>query len=190
MAGSDCSDAYALLGLPRTLVGDEESVRAAHRAAVLACSQGAMPGSAASLNEARDVLLDPARRVKHWLGLCGWNRWQAVPLSEEFMEFFSRLGPIIHQAQDLSRQLSRQSTALGRASLAPRVLALRRQLEFCSEQLRGLQDPILASLRLLDDHGQPLAEEQLASVAMDQARLAYLVKWRHQISQALGALFF
>jgi hypothetical protein len=188
MSPSEPTDAFALLELPRRLSLAEAEVLQAHHAAVLKASgDSAMQGR---LHEAREVLIDHPRRIRHWLELAGWSQWQAVPLSESFMASFGRLGPVLHESLELARQLEASSTALGRARLAARVLGLRQRLEACAAELEALKLPMLESLAQFDQLSLEQQTANLGALAMEQARWAYLGKWQAQIQQAVGRLFF
>lgn len=181
-------DHFATLGLPRLAALDDESIQRAF----LAKSKEAHPDQSGgdtefstSVNEARNTLALPERRLKHLLELNGQTGWKAVPMDESFMEVFSRLGTALPQAQALADKVARSQSALTKALLASEEMKLRELLESIGSAIHDLRESLLDHLPHLDRRIAQRDEDVWADLQAVQARLSYTAKWQAQVREAL-----
>lgn len=176
------TDFFALLGLPRSAALDEAVLQAAwHEKSRVAHPDqpGGSAALAAEVNAAYETLSAPEKRLKHLLELHAVP-WRAIPIPEDLMRLFSRIGPLLQQAAALVKKKQQAASALARALLAPQEMRLREELEELGTCIEARRGEILASL--------PPTDAGLKQLQVDQATLAYLAKWQGQIREALLAL--
>jgi hypothetical protein len=167
-------DCFARLGLPRRAALTEAQVTEAYFAAV------AERAGSAELHEAYETLLRPERRLKALLELDGppeASAWRTVPMSEELMNVFLRLGNARSSAEALIAKKQGTSSALAQALLERQVLVQRDDLECLGLAIDEQRTALTGSLLGL--------EGQWQSLATIQAQLSYLSKWQTQIAELL-----
>jgi hypothetical protein len=181
-------DAFQLLGLPRRAALDEAAVKAAYDARV----GGAEGPAAGALNTAYETLSAPHLRLRHLKELLAEGgagpAWAPVRMEPEWMTLFETLGGLLQQGADLVRQRDAAASALAKALLAPRTLALAGELEQLQQRLESLETGCLEGLAQLDEAMEAKDVGALARLSDAQARLAYLAKWRAQAREMLWRL--
>ena len=184
------SNAFALLGLPRAAALDPDALQQAWLAASRSAhpdQPGGDPARAAEINAAHQTLLAPEKRLKHLLDLHAVP-WKAVPISEEMMTLFGRIGSALQSSAALLKRRQAAASALAKALLAPDEMRLREALEALAVQIESDREAHLAALPALDTRLQSGDDTVLPDLQILQARLAYLSKWQQQLREALLSL--
>lgn len=184
------SNAFALLGLPRTAALDPDALQQAWLTASRAThpdQPGGDAARAAEVNAAHQTLLAPEKRLKHLLDLHEVP-WKAVPISEEMMTLFSRIGTALQSTASFLKRRQSAASALAKALLAPDEMRLREDLEALAVQIEADREKHLATLPALDTRLQSGDSTVLPDLQILQARLAYLSKWQQQLREALLSL--
>lgn len=176
-------DAFELLGIGKRLVISEDELRAAFREAGKRAhpDAGGDHAAFAMVAEARAILSDPARRLRHWLECQGIEAPEHGPLPGFVMDLFGVVGAAMQQADEVARQREGARSALAKALLEPRVLAARDALEAARTQVDAAINAELARL--------PAIEAAPGPAAAHHARaLAFLGKWKEQLRAKFAAL--
>ncbi|MEZ5383881.1 MAG: hypothetical protein R3F13_00040 [Prosthecobacter sp.] len=184
------SNAFALLGLPRAAALDPDALQQAWLAASRAAhpdQPGGDAARAAEINTAHQTLLSPEKRLKHLLELHEVP-WKAVPISEEMMVLFGRIGAALHDTTSFIKRRQAAASALAKALLAPEEMRLREKLEALAAEIEGDRETHLAHLPAIDARLESGDTATLHDLQILQARLAYLSKWQQQIREALLSL--
>lgn len=184
------SNAFALLGLPRAAALDPDALQHAWLAASRAAhpdQPGGDAARAAEVNAAHQTLLAPEKRLKHLLDLHEVP-WKAVPISEEMMTLFSRIGTALQSTASFLKRRQSAASALAKALLAPDEMRLREDLEALAVQIEADREKHLDTLPALDTRLQSGDSTVLPDLQILQARLAYLSKWQQQLREALLSL--
>lgn len=184
------SNAFSLLGLPRAAALDPDALQQAWLAASRAAhpdQSGGDAARAAAVNAAHQTLLAPEKRLKHLLDLHEVP-WRAVPISQEMMDLFSRVGTTLQSTTAFINRRQAAASALAKALLAPEEMCLREDLETLATQIEADREAHLTTLPALDTRLQTGDTTVLPDLQTLQARLAYLSKWQQQIREALLSL--
>lgn len=176
-------DAFGKLGLERRLEVSADELREAFREAGKRAhpDAGGQAEAFASVEEARQVLADPGRRLRHWLELQGVEGGLRGSVSGAMMELFSRVGAGLQGADGLIRERERARSALAKALLEGRVQATREELESLSERISEATDACVGCFGRIE-----AGELDGWQVARD---LAFLEKWRAQVRERFGGLW-
>jgi curved DNA-binding protein CbpA len=182
---------FDLLGLPVRAALDEEALQAAFHAA----SRNAHPDQAggdaalsAELNAAVETLKSPVSRLRHLIETQAEAKWRAVPLDQEMMALFERLGPLLQHSQAFLNKKKTATSALGRALLATEEMTLREALEELNGRIEVQWRAMEERLPAWDARMAAGDAAAWADLQAEQARFAYLAKWRAQIREALLGL--
>lgn len=186
-------DAFRLLNLPpRAALAEEELQAAWLGAARLAHpdQEGGDSETSAGLNAALEILKSPVTRLKHLLEHYSNTPWRAVPLDAGLMGLFEKLGPLLQQAGAFLKKKQAATSALARALLANEEMRLREALEELGLRLDEAWRAHEAALPMLDERLAQNPEDAAAwsELQAQQARLAYLAKWRAQVRETLLGL--
>jgi curved DNA-binding protein CbpA len=189
------ADYFALLDLPKSASLDEETLQRAYLEKTRESHPDQAEGDSllsTELNAARDTLGSTARRLKHLLELesaSPASSWGTVPLDQQMMGVFEKLGPALQGASALIRELEMAKSSLAKALLSDRVMRQRETLEGIGHELEAVSSDMLAKLPELDNRRQTGDPQVMREMHQTQARFAYLEKWRAQICEALAKLF-
>ncbi len=187
------TDAFAVLGLPRSVALDGEALRKAYAAH----SRSAHPDHggdeirAADVNAAYETLRTPDKRLKHLLELAApedERRWRTVPMDEGMMSLFSELGKALEASTRFIEQKSKAQSALGKALLANEEMQQREALERIGFELENCRLEMEALLPGLDAALETQDASAWKQLGATQAKFAYLAKWQTQVRERLLAL--
>ncbi len=176
-------DAFAELGLERRLGVSEEEIRAAFREAgkVRHPDAGGDAADFAKLQEALAVVSNPSARLKHWLELEGIEGGMRGAVRGELMELFSRIGPVLQEADAVIREKEVARSVLAKALLEGKVQACRERLEECQEWVETNASGLCGDFAQVEQgltDGWELARE-----------LAFLGKWAAELRARYAALW-
>jgi curved DNA-binding protein CbpA len=186
------TDAFALLGLPRSASLTEDEVRAAFQKAAAA----AHPDSAAdeternartaqftALNEASATLTSLPRRLRHLLELEYPDtsaQKTGAPMDGAMMELFSNTAAAVQRAAAVQSQKQQAATALARAMLAKEEMQAQEELEAATLKVEAARAALEESLPALDG---------ATALSAAAARAAFLEKWQAQLRAAFAGFF-
>lgn len=183
-------DAFTLLGMPRVAALDESALHQAWLEAGRATHPD-LPGGdsarSADVNAAFETLQAPEKRLKHLLEL-HQVPWRAVPIDENMMALFGRLGAALQEVAAFLKHKQAATTALSQALLAPREMRLREALELLAQEVETGRATCLAALPELDARLQAGDNTALEDLQAMQARLSYYARWQGQTRESLLAL--
>jgi hypothetical protein len=176
-------DHFATLALSRAPWVDADALKARflERSAVAHPDAGGTAAGFAALNEAWQVLRDPAARLRHYLEL---ENPEALPLAAatpaDLGDLFMEVAGARQEAQRLAAKLSVAASPLARSLLAgERRDRLARQealLQVITTRLEAAAATLAAG------------ERDPATLAGLLARMVYLGKWSAQLREAVLAL--
>lgn len=176
-------DHFAALSLPRSPWLDAEMLkhRFHERSASVHPDAGGSAAAFAALNEAWQILRDPATRLRHYLELenpGGLSLAAATPadLGDLFMDVASAR----QEAQRLATKLAAASSPLARSLLAGEKQTRLAQLEALLERTRAPLETAHASLAA--------GERDPANLAALLAHMVFLGKWSTQLRESILAL--
>ena len=179
---------FKTLDLPQAAALADETLQSAY----LQKSKTAHPDQAggdtqiaAAINEAREILAHPEKRLKHLLELKGHTEWKAVPMDETYMSVFSKLSTTLPRTRTFTEKASRSQCALTKALRASEEMLLRETLEEIGSEIASLRTALLQSLQGFDARISQGDENVWADLYATQARLSYTAKWQAQVREAL-----
>jgi len=186
-------DAFKILSLPRKAALDEGSLQRAYdeRSRVAHPDHGGSENLSAQLNEARQILGSPEKRLKHLLDLAAppeATAWRVVPLDEEMMSVFMALGRALEESGRFLDRKNKATSALAKALLADEEMLQRETLEALGFTMAKLVDRMEARLPAVDRALESPDETLWKELAALQARFAYVSKWQAQVRERLLAL--
>ena len=185
------TDCFELLGLPPRASLDEAELQTAYLAATKTAHPDQTTGDArlsADLNAALETLKSPVTRLKHLIDTRSSLGWRAIPLEAGLMSLFEKLGPLLQQSATFLSRKQAASSALAKALLASEEMILRESLESLNEAIEEEWQRLESALPSCDVR---LAEGDATvwpELQAQQAKFAYLTKWRAQIRERLLGL--
>lgn len=183
--------AFALLGLDeRPLVEADEITRRFDAAALTAHpDRGGEAGRFAELEEARQVLSDPARRLRHLLALATGAEAARGPgeVPAVIGEAFTRATAVCAAADAMLAKQAAATSAVGKAMLAGPMLQVRDEVEEWLASLAELRAAADAALERFD--ADWMAGARPIEALRDLAQIyAFVGRWTAQGRERLFAL--
>jgi hypothetical protein len=184
-------DAFSQLGLPVRLALEtseiEEAWRSATKAAHRDNKSAPVPDSPATpdlacLHQARDILLDPGRRLGEWLRILSPQAAAPTAISNEFMEVFSRLSSQLSRTDSLLGQHRKAGSTIARAVLARPLVEAQLALQGF---LREIQDLRQARVARFPEWEPPANEATYDQAHRALHDLKFLVKWEREVNERL-----
>lgn len=170
------ADPYALLSLPRTLVIDNDRLRAAFREAGKSAHPDANgnPADFEALRAAHDTLASPARRLVHWLASAGHPSDTRGTVNASLMDLFTLVGNTVREAGETATKRSSARSALALALLEADT---QRAMESIEQAIADVDAAIARETSTFPDieSGTIHSPEELARIARN---LLFLEKWR------------
>lgn len=187
---------FSALGFPPSLVLDESKIESAWRDRTRHVSGSAeSPDPAAGgtgkdldltlLHEARSVLLDPGKRIAHWLELSGVAISRAAAMDPDLMDLFGSLGETLSRTDDFLSRHRSTSSAVGRALLTREAVSVQLELQEKMQVIQKMKQDTVSAFPSLEAEGK--AGEYSHAVATWQ-RLRFLGKWESQCQERLLSL--
>ncbi|BCX48913.1 hypothetical protein HAHE_28210 [Haloferula helveola] len=176
-------DAFAELGLERSLTLDGESLKAAVTAAGKERhpDAGGTAEDFARLQQAKGLLERPVSRLKHWLELEKVPGDMRGTVSDDLMAVFSEMGVLLQQTDELLREREKVSSALAKAMLEGRVQECREKLEAMQDRLGEMVEVRVERFGSIEVGGTDGWE-----VARD---LGFLAKWQGEVRDRFARLW-
>jgi hypothetical protein len=175
-------DAFEVLGLPRDLTLDPETVRARFQELSLARhpDRGGDTATYRGLVEAAAILGTHARRWSHWAELHGWKRGdRIVGMDEAIGGEFNRVGELLARAREVARIKPKAESALARAMVERKSMLLFGELSAKIAEISAKEEGILARAR------DGLSPDQAGELS---GQLACLARWLRELREAIGTL--
>lgn len=148
----------------------------------------------ARLNEAKAVLISPAKRLRAWLQ-CEIDGFDQVPglgknlvgeLDVALMDMFTKLASLLQECDELIGKRERASSMLARAMTEPTAQALRTRIEGALEEVSSMIESAVAKFSQFENEG---GEKSLEKALKVQRELSFLEKWELQLRSRFGRLF-
>jgi curved DNA-binding protein CbpA len=174
-------NAYQVLGLAERLDVSEDALAVAFREAGkrLHPDAGGGEGDFNGLQQAREILASPSKRLRHWMELRGIVLDPRGAVSAGLMDFFAEIGAATQAAEAVIRKREAARSALAKA-------LLENEIQMAREAVEALQGRIGVRICEACAGFAELEETPDGEVAARLARdLAFLEKWR----AALRAMF-
>ena len=167
-------NAFESLGIEARLVLAEEELRDAFREAgrLVHPDGGGGEEAFARLREAFEMLLSPARRLRHWLELRGITVEARGTLAAGLLDLFAVISETTRQAEALIRKRDQAQSALARALLETETQACREALQAA---MREVEQAIATECEGFA--GYECAPDPSAA-ALAVRNLTFLEKWR------------
>jgi len=193
------TDAFALLGLPRSASLTPEEIRGAFQQAAAAShpdgatdeeDRAARTLRFQQLNAASTLLTPLASRLKHLIALEAPDAAlpRAAPMDEALVSLFTQVGSAVHLAAAWTRDRQASTTFLAKASLTAREMQVQEALEAAGTRVRLAQESLTASLAG-PEAGPASAPASTAALHALAQRASFLEKWQAQLQAAWAALF-
>ncbi len=183
------SSSFEILELPVRLVVDPDSVESAWREKAKSehpdaesNSEGSAENFSADLNRARQILLDPALRLEHWLQVHEVENTRTSSLDEDTMSLFSLIGDAISAADAAIEKQKSATTALGKAVNASE--AIKAQLGI-QKQLGSIRTTIESAVDSFNELENSAAEQIFSQAVKTLAKLRFLKKWEAECQKRL-----
>lgn len=181
---SEMFDAFASLDLPRTLVLKEEDIRSAYRTVGKRehPDDGGNEEAFAQMSQAYQILLSPARRLRHWLELQGVRGDSRGVIDGALLEDFGRVGQCLQETDQLLSQHETCHSQLAKALLQPKIQQQRESIDGLQAHLEILTQEKTSAFLQIDK----LDHEQAWTLVRD---LTFLEKWQQQLRDRYGKCF-
>ena len=180
---SEAFDAFAILGLDRALTIDDADLNSAWKELSRTHHPDQETGDtdqSATVNRAYDLLRAPSRRLRHWLELQGIAIGRQASIEPSLMDLFSRIGPLLQEADEVLQKRSAASSALAKALLAESEIATQQRLQDLLATLQGELAATTDRFPTLESGTSPgNSDEALGALA----RLGFLEKWQQQVQE-------
>lgn len=191
MNRSPAINAFARLGFPERPLLEAEDVMASHRersAEALGRGGDGVDAALEELNEARDLLTNDARRIRHLLELRGFQRARRAAMPEALADAGFRIDPVLKAADELIERHGDGPSRIQSALLAGERIARVEELLGAQADLLRLRGDALAELRELDGRWgeDPTTSGQALGGIADE--LIYLDRWLAQVNGRLHSL--
>ena len=179
-------DAFATLYLERRLNLDPDAVECAWRQLSRELHPDADTGDAeraVAVNRAYQILRSPGQRLRHWLELHGVTLSRQAAVDPAMMDFFTEVGGLLAQADDVLKRRAAASSALAKALLAEAEIVAQQQLQAL---LGKLQRERTAVTDRFADFEIAAAESQNFDQALAATgKLGFFEKWERQVQERL-----
>ncbi|MEM6884719.1 MAG: hypothetical protein AAF571_06770 [Verrucomicrobiota bacterium] len=139
------------------------------------------------INAAYQILTGDVSRLRHLLELNGeegLNDSAVVP--EEVMELFGTVGPALHQADEVIRQMDAAESALEKAMLQEDVMTLAMDLQQRAAQVGEFRSKLVRGIATLDKTWEK--KPQIDPLKTHYRQLVYVARWAHQLDEKLFRL--
>ena len=177
------TDCFALLEQPRRPCLSEEELKKKYHEKTRATHPDIQGGadrdtaSSAAINEAYEVLHDPARRLRHLLDLEGVSPATSNgELPAELTTLFPIAGELSQNADRLLQKSRAATNALSKSLLKPELLAMQEEVKRLLDILRDLYNAALSEIRKIDEIwiGDP---QQFGALQSILTKITYLRRW-------------
>lgn len=170
---------FDVLDLRESLVLEQSEIDTAWEAAARShhpdVTDSGQDESAASLaNQARSVLSEPAGRLEHWLALRGVEPRRDQSISAELMDLFTKVNPVLTEADSAISRLQKASTALTKAMLAKEAARVQLNIQEILGEIMAMK------LAVTERFGEFEKATSFTEVSEGLARLKFLKKWEQQ----------
>ena len=182
---------FSALGFPPDLVLDPESIEAAWREATRQHNDRDSPSELtetdelADLHEARAVLGDPVRRLRHWLELAEVPVTRATSMDSGMMDLFGNVGNALSQTDDFLSRHESATTALAKALLTKEAISVQLQLQDQMQKIQAKKQEAIDGFPELENLAADGQHEEAVSTLQ---QLQFLAKWEAQCQERLLSL--
>ncbi len=139
----------------------------------------------AELHEARSVLLDPGKRIAHWLELHEVETSRAAVMSADLMDLFGSLSGTLSQTDDFLSRHRDAHSAIGRALLTKEAVQTQLELQSKMQAIQAMKAEAASSFPNLDADG---SRGDFSNALSTWQRLRFLSKWESQCQERLLSL--
>ncbi len=181
-------DAFATLNLERRLGLEPDAIESAWRQLSRELHPDADAGDAdraAAVNRAHQVLRSPGQRLRHWLELHGITPGRQAAIDPVMMDFFTEVGAVLAEADDVLKRRAAASSALARALLAEAEISVQQKLQAL---LGKLQRERAALTDRFPDFETAAASGDFDDALAATGRLGFFEKWDRQVQERLMSL--
>ena len=175
-------DAFAVLGFPRELNLDADTVRARFQELSLSRHPdcGGEAGDYRELVEAEAILGTPYKRWRHWAELHGWKQGaRIVEMDDSIAEDFERVGDLLRRAREAVQ------ARISSGSVIARALAERNSIFLLGEISAKLGELSSKEAMILARAGEYLLPGEAGKLS---GELSCLAKWTRELQEAVSAL--
>ena len=178
---------FDVLDLPQSLLVEPSSVDSAWDRATRSqhpdVSESERDDAAVSdANQARSVLSDPTSRLEHWLTLRGVEARRDQLISPELMDLFTKLNPVLTDADSVISRLQKASTALAKAMLAKEAANVQLRIQEILGKIMAMKLAVTERFEEFEKAGD------YSSASEGLGQLKFLKKWEQQGQAKLIAL--
>jgi DnaJ domain len=179
-------NAFEILGVPETLLLDEDFLNAAYRNVGKKNHPDQSEGGNQFnlLNEAMQILLSPSKRLKHWLELQKLAGNVRGVVDGDLLNWFGKIGHVLQQVDALLRRYELFQSLLGKAMLEVEIHDCRNNVEVMIGEVESL----------ITEKCEVFLEIQLRNISPEKSwicvrDLTFLEKWRAQLRDRYSQLF-
>lgn len=175
------TDCFTLLGVPRRPRLDAAELKAAHlrlSAAAHPDAEGGEAGRFREIQEAYQILLNPASRLRHLLEL-QFGPLEKMPPSGH-PELFLQVGAALQQARVVQQRREKSQSVLSRALLAQDEAAARRGVEEAGRAVDRALDQAERQEVALDAAWPVDDPRELVRLVADRV---YLARWKSELAE-------
>lgn len=173
---------FARLGLPASLVLDEDTLKNAHHQA----AAGASPDALAEIHRDYEILRDPSRRIAVFQEIHGKSTPPQTAPGGALFAFFSDVETAFRQADLALNRTASATTALQRAAHLPELLNAQTHLERILTELQKHTNGRNTILQWMDESGSDLSKAEWNNLRTIASDFVFLQKWETGARQRLG----
>lgn len=138
--------------------------------------------ASALLNQAREVLSNPAGVLQQWLIVKGQTIERQTTISPDLMDLFSLVGESLHLADAVIDKNNQATTALAKSLLAVPAIAAQKNIQNALASVTNATNQRVAMFPAMEK------QEELQQALEVLNELKFLAKWSQQCQQRLVAL--
>lgn len=178
---------FAQLHLPVSLTLKEEELRSAYQLAAKNAhpDQGGSKEQSAQINQSYQIILSPAKRLKHWLELHGVEGDARGTISHDLLETFTAVNALCEKVDAFLKQKKSIQTALALAILEKQALPLQEKISIHISELQLLIEKQSFPFHDWQNTGELDPKDAWQCVR----NLSFLEKWRDDLRMRFAQMF-
>ncbi|QTN31287.1 DnaJ domain-containing protein [Akkermansiaceae bacterium] len=175
-------NSFERLGLPVALVISEQGIREAFRkrAGDMHPDSGGDEDGFARLQEAQEVLLSPARRLREWILARGIDADERGRIGAGLMNLFQKVAEVGNEAEAAIKAAAGAQSSLAKAMAEVKLIAERERVKALLAEIGGGISEMVGEF--------PSIEAGDADPGKVMRDLVFLEKWRASLKSVYGRL--
>ena len=173
---------FELLGIPESAALSEDELQRRYHKVIAAvhpdlasseAERAEFTSQSSAINEARDTLANPVKRLRHLIDLRAPGTALNAAPGDDLMNLFQMVGTALQHADSFLAKKRETTTMLGKALLAEEEIGVQTTLQ-----------EVLGAVSHLQNEA-PLQDGPVRELLRLYGRLSFLQKWQNQLNERL-----